>query len=138
MNGSGRGSNPTSDIFFGPTFNRDYKSAMREKHYENFHSVFLTHFFNPRFFLHFFIKIMTVSLSFLRDAFLRLITISRGRLRVDFSIMLKSMCNRPLLIAISLKNARSKNEGETVTILTKKCQKRVFKKTALKTLWKFS
>ena len=63
---------------------------------------------------------MIVSLSFLREAFLTLITISRGRLRVDFSILLKAMCNRPLLIVIILKNASLKNNDETIMILTKK------------------
>ena len=73
-----------------------------------------------RVFLNFFLKIMMASLSFLRKAFLTLITTSRGRLRVDFSILLKAMCNRPLLIVIILKNASLKNNDETIMILTKK------------------
>ena len=75
---------------------------------------------------------MTVSLSFLRDAFLRLITISRDRLHKDFSKMLKSTRDRPLLIAISLKNASLKNDSETVMILTKTR----IKKNALKNTMK--
>ena len=79
------------------------------------------------FFLNFFIKIMIVSPSFLREAFLRQITIIRGRLHMDFSRMLKSTRNRPLLIVISVKNAFLKNDSETIMILRKK-----FKKTRTK------
>ena len=71
---------------------------------------------------------MIVSLSFLREAFLTLITISRGQLRADFSIMLKSTYNRPLLIVISLKNASLKNDSETIMILRKSLKKRGLKK----------
>ena len=67
---------------------------------------------------------MTVSLSFLRDAFLRPITISRGRLHMDFSTMLKSTRNQPVPIVISLKIASLKNDSEAVMILAKKASEK--------------
>ena len=82
--------------------------------------VFFECIFLIRVFWTIFVKIVTISLSFFGHSILMLITISRGRLRADFSIMLKSTYNRPLLIVISLKNASLKNNDETIMILTKK------------------
>jgi len=56
---------------------------------------------------------------------------------MDFSMMLKSTRNRPLLIAISLKNAPLNNGSETVMILIKKCpEKRGLKKNVFKNTMK--
>ena len=57
---------------------------------------------------------------------------------MDFSMMLKSVCNRSLLIVISLKNASLKNDSETIMILLKNVKKTliIFKKTALKNTMK--
>ena len=117
--------------------NADQKNAFQKKHYGNFHSVFEC-IFLIRVFWTIFVKIVTVSLSFFGHSILMLITTSRARLRMIFAWVLKSGCNRSLLIVISIKIECPKNDSEMVTILTKIVQKTRIKKMHSKTLWKSS
>ena len=96
------------------------KKKTNAKNAMNIFIAFLTLvFFNPHFLSLFLPKIVTVSSSFFGHSILRLITISRGRLRINFGTHAKIMHNRHLLIVISTKIECPKNDDEKVTILTK-------------------